>query len=70
MHGDAVLEDSHNSTSIPSASLVSTIGVNDLVIVDTPDALLVADKSRSQDVSKIVARLKQSNRRGAGAAPA
>ena len=35
----------------------------DLVIVDTPDALLVADKSRSQEVSAIVAKLKQSNRK-------
>ena len=44
-------------------SLVAAIGVNDLVIVDTPDAILVADKSRSQEVSAIVAKLKQSNRK-------
>jgi mannose-1-phosphate guanylyltransferase/mannose-6-phosphate isomerase len=43
-------------------SLVSTIGVKDLVIVDTPDALLVADKARTQEVSRLVALLKQSNR--------
>lgn len=42
---------------------MATIGVKDLIIVDTPDALLVADRSRAQDVSKIVARLKQSNRK-------
>ena len=40
-------------------SLVATIGVKDLVIVDTPDALLVADQRRAQDVSGIVARLKE-----------
>jgi mannose-1-phosphate guanylyltransferase/mannose-6-phosphate isomerase len=34
-----------------------------LVIVNTPDALLVADKNRAQNVSQIVRRLKQSNRR-------
>jgi Mannose-6-phosphate isomerase len=44
-------------------SLIAAIGVDDLVIVDTPDALLVADKSRSQEVSAIVAKLKQSNRK-------
>ncbi len=44
-------------------ALVSTIGVEDLVIVDTPDALLVAHRNRAQDVSKLVQRLKQSNRR-------
>jgi mannose-1-phosphate guanylyltransferase/mannose-6-phosphate isomerase len=44
-------------------SLVSTLGVENLVIVDTPDALLVADKSRAQDVGKLVQRLRQSNRK-------
>ena len=43
--------------------LVATLGIRDLVIVNTPDALLVADKNRAQDVSNIVRRLKQSNRR-------
>ena len=44
-------------------ALVATLGVKDLVIVDTPDALLVADRSRAQDVSGIVARLKQAGRK-------
>ncbi|HRD78076.1 MAG TPA: mannose-1-phosphate guanylyltransferase/mannose-6-phosphate isomerase [Hyphomicrobiaceae bacterium] len=63
VHGDAVLEDSRDCYIHTERGLVSTIGVKDLVIVDTPDALLVADKARSQDVSRIVARLKQSNRK-------
>jgi mannose-1-phosphate guanylyltransferase/mannose-6-phosphate isomerase len=63
VNGDAVLEDSKGLYVHSERSLVSTIGVKDLVIVDTPDALLVADKSRAQDVSKVVAKLKQSNRR-------
>ena len=63
VHGDAVLEDSRNLYVHSERSLVSTIGVENLVIVDTPDALLVAEKSRAQDVGKIVARLKQSNRK-------
>ncbi|MFM9943558.1 MAG: mannose-1-phosphate guanylyltransferase/mannose-6-phosphate isomerase [Hyphomicrobiaceae bacterium] len=63
VHGDAIMEDSHNLYIHTERSLVSTIGVHDLIIVDTPDALLVADRSRSQEVSKIVARLKQSNRK-------
>jgi mannose-1-phosphate guanylyltransferase/mannose-6-phosphate isomerase len=61
--GDTLLEDTHDCYIHSEKSLVSTIGVKDLVIVDTPDALLVADKSRTQDVSKIVQRLKQSNRK-------
>jgi mannose-1-phosphate guanylyltransferase len=36
---------------------VALVGVENLVIVDTPDALLVANRSRSQDVSKIVKTL-------------
>jgi mannose-1-phosphate guanylyltransferase/mannose-6-phosphate isomerase len=62
-NGEAVLEDTQNCYIHSEKGLVSTIGIKDLVIVDTPDALLVADKSRSQDVSKIVQRLKQSNRK-------
>jgi mannose-1-phosphate guanylyltransferase/mannose-6-phosphate isomerase len=63
IHGDAVLEDTSGCYVHSGKAIISTIGVRDLVIVDTPDALLVADKSRTQDVSKIVARLKQSNRK-------
>jgi mannose-1-phosphate guanylyltransferase/mannose-6-phosphate isomerase len=63
VRGDAVLEDTHDCYLHSEKSLISTIGVSNLIIVDTPDALLVADKSRTQDVSKIVARLRQSNRK-------
>ena len=63
IHGEAVLEDTNGCYVHSEKSIISTIGVRDLVIVDTPDALLVADKSRTQDVSKIVARLKLSNRK-------
>ncbi len=44
-------------------SLVATLGVHDLIIVDTPDALLVADRHRSQDVGSIVAALRLGGRR-------
>jgi mannose-1-phosphate guanylyltransferase/mannose-6-phosphate isomerase len=44
-------------------SLVSLVGVKNLIVVDTPDALLVAEKDRAQDVSNLVAMLKQSNRK-------
>ena len=63
VEGDAVMEDTEGCYLHSERSLVSTIGVKDLVIVDTPDALLVADKNRAQDVGRIVARLKQSNRK-------
>ncbi len=63
VHGESVLEDTHDCYVHSERSLVATIGVDNLVIVDTPDALLVADKSRSQEVGKLVSRLRQSNRK-------
>jgi mannose-1-phosphate guanylyltransferase/mannose-6-phosphate isomerase len=63
VRGDALMEDSQGLYIHSERSLVATIGVKDLVIVDTPDALLVADKTRSQDVSTIVQRLRSSNRK-------
>ena len=61
--GDAMLESTENCYVHSEKSLVATIGVKDLVIVNTADALLVADKSRAQDVAKIVQRLKAAGRR-------
>ncbi|HET6390226.1 mannose-1-phosphate guanylyltransferase/mannose-6-phosphate isomerase [Hyphomicrobium sp.] len=61
--GEAVLEETSDCYVHSERALVSTIGVSDLIIVNTPDALLVADKDRTQDVSKIVQRLKTSNRK-------
>jgi mannose-1-phosphate guanylyltransferase / mannose-6-phosphate isomerase len=61
--GDALLEATENSYIHSERALVATIGVKDLVIVDTPDALLVADKSRAEDVGGIVSRLKAAKRK-------
>jgi mannose-1-phosphate guanylyltransferase/mannose-6-phosphate isomerase len=61
--GDALLIDTADCYVHSERSLVSTIGVSNLVIVDTPDALLVADKGRAQEVSRVVERLRQSNRK-------
>jgi len=55
--GDAIISDSHNTLVHATSRLVSVVGMNDVVIVETPDAVLVADRARSQEVKKIVARL-------------
>jgi mannose-1-phosphate guanylyltransferase/mannose-6-phosphate isomerase len=60
--GDALLEDTSRCCVYSDQGLVATLGVRDLVIVNTPDALLVADRNRAQNVSQIVTRLKESNR--------
>jgi mannose-1-phosphate guanylyltransferase/mannose-6-phosphate isomerase len=61
--GDAVLEDTANCYVRSDRGLVSTIGVKDLIIVDTPDAVLVADRARAQEVSALVAKLRAAKRK-------
>lgn len=61
-NADSLLVDSTGCFVHSEKSLVATIGVKDLVIVDTPDALLVADKSRSQDVGTLVKALRDNGR--------
>ncbi len=56
-HGDVMMEGSSNTYVHASSRLVGVIGVNDLVIVETADAVLVTDKAHSQQVKKIVNRL-------------
>ncbi len=47
----------------PKGKMIATIGIDDLVIVDTEDALLVSTKSRAQDVKKIVEKLKEKEKK-------
>lgn len=57
--GEALLHDTHNTTVHSSNErIVGTVGIDDLVIIDTPDALLVADKDRAQDVKHLYGQLK------------
>jgi mannose-1-phosphate guanylyltransferase len=60
--GDVILDEVKNTYAYSSNRLVSVIGVSDLVIIDTQDALLVADKKYSQNIKNIVNQLKQDNR--------
>ena len=55
-----IVIDSRNTHIETKDRLVAVIGLNNLLVVDTPDALLVADKSKSQEVREVVARLKAS----------
>jgi len=59
VHGDCVLHDVHDCYIDAPRRTVGVVGVQDLVIVDTPDALLVADARRTQDVRFIAQTLKQ-----------
>ena len=56
--GKTMVVDSHNTYVRSGGRLVAAIGLNDLVVVETPDAVLVAHKDASQQVKEVVARLK------------
>ena len=58
IEGKAVLHDSHNCYIRSDERIVGAVGVNDLLIVDTPDAILIAHRDRAQDVKQIYAKLK------------
>ena len=58
-NGDNVLHDVHNCYIDSPNRLVGGVGLNDLIIIDTPDALLIADSKRSQDVKYIAQTLKR-----------
>lgn len=60
--GDVLSTESANNLVHATSRLVSLVGVSNLVIVETPDAILVADKARSQDVKHIVNQLNGTKR--------
>jgi len=60
--GDVMFEDSRNTLVHATGRLVTALGVDNVVIVETADAVLVADRERSQDVKKLVNRLDQGKR--------
>ncbi|MBM4128296.1 MAG: mannose-1-phosphate guanylyltransferase/mannose-6-phosphate isomerase [Nitrospira sp.] len=60
--GDVLATDSSNTLVHATHRLVALVGVHNLVVVETPDAVLVADRSRSQDVKHIVNTLQQQKR--------
>jgi mannose-1-phosphate guanylyltransferase/mannose-6-phosphate isomerase len=60
--GDVMIEDSRNTLVHATSRLVSTVGLDNIVVVETADAVLVADRSRSQDVKRIVNRLASTGR--------
>ena len=63
--GDTLTDNCTNTMIIAEDRLVAGIDLNNLVIVDTPDALLVAQKGQSQKVKDIVSKLKKADRKEA-----
>lgn len=62
--GDTLAIDTTGTVLYSSGKLVAAVGVTDLVIVETPDAIMVCHKEKAQDVKKIVDALKDADRTG------
>ncbi len=62
LRGDIIAHSSNNNLAISDERLVALLGVEDLVVVDTPDAILVAHKSQAQEVKRITDTLKARKR--------
>jgi mannose-1-phosphate guanylyltransferase / mannose-6-phosphate isomerase len=60
--GDVLLSNSTNSLVHASSRLVSTVGLDNVIVVETADAVLVANRSQSQDVKLIVNQLEAQQR--------
>ncbi|HSV68796.1 MAG TPA: mannose-1-phosphate guanylyltransferase/mannose-6-phosphate isomerase [Methylibium sp.] len=61
-HGDAMIENSRNTLVHATSRLVGAVGLDNVIVVETPDAVLVADRARSQEVKQIVAALQRQGR--------
>jgi mannose-1-phosphate guanylyltransferase len=61
-HGDVISHDTENSFVYAESGLVTTVGVKDLVVVQTKDAVLIADRNHVQDVKKVVEQIKADGR--------
>ncbi|MBZ9566135.1 mannose-1-phosphate guanylyltransferase/mannose-6-phosphate isomerase [Modicisalibacter tunisiensis] len=62
VQGDVLLHEAHGNYIRSESRLVAAVGVDDLIIVETDDAVLVADRSRAQDTKQIVNALKAQQR--------
>ncbi len=60
--GDVISDSTSNTLVFAQQRLVATVGVDNLIVVETPDAVLVADKSQAQHVKNVVQNLKVSDR--------
>ena len=62
LQGDVYAHDTRNTLLVSSHRMPAAVGIDDLIVVETPDAVLVAHKDRAQDVKEIVSRLKADRR--------
>ena len=62
-YGDVILEDTKNSLIYSNHKLVATLGIDNLTIIDTPDAVLIAQRNQTEDIKLIVKKLNSTKRK-------
>lgn len=62
IHGDVISINTKNTTVSGGKKLIATVGIENMIIVDTDDALLICAKDSTQDVKKVIENLKICNR--------
>jgi mannose-1-phosphate guanylyltransferase/mannose-6-phosphate isomerase len=62
VQGDVYTHDTQNALLISQHRFVAAVGLDDIIVVETPDAVLVAHKKHAQDVKEVVSRLKSDKR--------
>ena len=58
VHGDVFIQDTSNSLLWSQSGVLATMGLNNVVVVQTPDATLVCDKSRTEEIKTLVEQIK------------
>lgn len=62
LRGDVIAEDTHNSLLFAEHRLLAAIGLEDIIVIETSDAVLVAHKDHAQSVKQVVAKIKSAGR--------
>jgi len=63
IYGNVIAKDCKNTMVLGNERLIGAIGLDNLIVVDTPDALLISNKGRTQEVKHIVEQLQQEKRK-------
>lgn len=61
LRGDVLVEDSRNSLLVSDHRLVACLGMDDVIVIETPDAILVTNKANTGNIKRIIERLKTDN---------
>jgi mannose-1-phosphate guanylyltransferase/mannose-6-phosphate isomerase len=62
VHGDVFAHDAHGNFLHAQSRMIAAVGIRDLIVVETPDAVLVADKARAQEVKEVAEHLRLNGR--------